>query len=147
MQPSPESPPRQRSNPAKPARRVPSGTGHEFPPALRRVMAATLRAFAPPPTLTVSQWADREWILSPEASAEPGHWDTARAEYLRGVMDALSDPTVTRVVVAKGSQVGYTECLGERYRRPAPEHVNRRDPASNPAPERVNDFETVLFVI
>ena len=27
-------------------------------------------------------------------------------------MDAISDPTVTRVVVAKGSQVGYTECLG-----------------------------------
>ena len=45
-------------------------------------------------------------------SAEPGQWDTSRAEYLRGVMDAISDPTVTRVVVAKGSQVGYTECLG-----------------------------------
>ena len=28
------------------------------------------------------------------------------------LMDAISDPTVTRVVVAKGSQVGYTECLG-----------------------------------
>ena len=27
-------------------------------------------------------------------------------------MDAISDPAVTRVVVAKGSQVGYTECLG-----------------------------------
>ena len=60
----------------------------------------------------MSQWADRERRLSPEASAEPGQWDTSRAEYLRGVMDAISDPTVTRVVVAKGSQVGYTECLG-----------------------------------
>jgi phage terminase large subunit GpA-like protein len=79
---------------------------------LPRVVAATLAAFAPPPTLTVSQWADRERYLSPEASAEPGHWDTARAEYLRCVMDAISDPAVTRVVVAKGSQVGYTECLG-----------------------------------
>ena len=94
---SPPSPPRRQS---------------DLPPALRRVVAATLAAFAPPPTLTVSQWADRERYLSPEASAEPGHWDTARAEYLRGVMDAISDPTVTRVVVAKGSQVGYTECLG-----------------------------------
>ena len=84
----------------------------DLPPALRRVVAATLAAFAPPPTLTVSQWADRERYLSPEASAEPGHWDTARAEYLRGVMDAISDPAVTRVVVAKAAQVGYTETLG-----------------------------------
>ena len=84
----------------------------ELPSALRRIADATLAVFAPPPTLTVSQWADRERRLSPEASAEPGQWDTSRAEYLRGVMDAISDPTVTRVVVAKGSQVGYTECLG-----------------------------------
>jgi phage terminase large subunit GpA-like protein len=81
---------------------------------LRRVVAAALAVFAPPPTLTVSEWADRERRLSPEASAEPGQWDTARAEYLRGVMDATYDPAVTRVVVAKGSQVGYTECLGLR---------------------------------
>ena len=86
---------------------------HELPSALRRIADATLAVFAPPPTLTVSQWADRERRLSPEASAEPGQWDTSRAEYLRGVMDAISDPTVTRVVVAKGSQVGYTECLGD----------------------------------
>ena len=32
----------------------------DLSPALRRVVAATLAAFAPPPTLTVSQWADRE---------------------------------------------------------------------------------------
>ena len=90
----------------------PSRGQSDLPPALLRVVSATLTAFAPPPTLTVSQWADRGRYLSPEASAEPGQWDTSRAEYLRGVMDAISDPTVTRVVVAKGSQVGYTECLG-----------------------------------
>ena len=50
---SPPSPPRRQS---------------DLPPALRRVVAATLAAFAPPPTLTVSQWADRERYLSPEAS-------------------------------------------------------------------------------
>ena len=82
-----------------------------LPPALRKLVAKALAAFAPPPTLTVSQWADRERVLSPEASAEPGLWDTSRAEYLRGVMDAINDPAVTRIVVAKGSQVGYTEAL------------------------------------
>ena len=44
----------------------------DLSPALHQVVAATLAAFAPPPTLTVSQWADRERYLSPEASAEPG---------------------------------------------------------------------------
>ena len=115
MQPSPQSPPRRQSDLAKAVhgRRLPDHAPvQELPSALRRIADATLAVFAPPPTLTVSQWADRERRLSPEASAEPGQWDTSRAEYLRGVMDAISDPTVTRVVVAKGSQVGYTECLG-----------------------------------
>lgn len=66
----------------------------------------------PPPRLTVSQWADANRYLSPEASAEPGRWSTARAEYQRGLMDALSDPAVTEVVVMKSAQVGYTEVLG-----------------------------------
>lgn len=79
--------------------------------ALRRIIGTAHAAFAAPPTLTVSQWADRDRILSPEASAEAGHWDTARAEYLRDIMDAMTDPAVTRVVVAKSAQVGFTEAL------------------------------------
>lgn len=65
----------------------------------------------PPPTLTVSQWADRERRLSPEASAEPGSWDTSRAEYQRGIMDAFSDPAIHTVVVMSSAQVGKTEIL------------------------------------
>lgn len=80
--------------------------------ALDRIIGRAMSAFAPPPSLTVSQWADANRMLSPEASAEPGRWDTGRAEYLRGVMDALSDVSISRVVIAKASQVGYTECLG-----------------------------------
>lgn len=66
---------------------------------------------APPPDLTVSQWADAKRRLSPEASAEPGRWDTRRAEYQRGVMDAISDPAVHTVVVMSSAQVGKTEVL------------------------------------
>lgn len=79
--------------------------------AVNRIASATLAAFRAPTTLTVSQWADAERYLSPEASAEVGRYDTSRAEYLRGLMDAINDPTVSRVVVAKSSQVGYTEAL------------------------------------
>lgn len=65
----------------------------------------------PPPALTVSQWADRERMLSPESSAEPGRWVTSRAEYLREVMDAVADEQTQRVVCIKSVQVGFTEML------------------------------------
>jgi phage terminase large subunit GpA-like protein len=65
----------------------------------------------PPPRLTVSQWADEYRRLSPEASAEPGSWNTSRAEYQRGIMDAMSDPSIETVVVMTSAQIGKTEIL------------------------------------
>jgi phage terminase large subunit GpA-like protein len=65
----------------------------------------------PPPELTVSQWADAHRYLSPEDSAEPGRWDTARAEYQRGIMDAFSDPKVLKVVAMTSAQVGKTSVI------------------------------------
>lgn len=59
----------------------------------------------------MSEWADRERRLSPEASAEPGRWETARAEYQRGIMDAVSDPEIHTIVVMSSAQVGKTEVL------------------------------------
>lgn len=66
---------------------------------------------APPSNLTISQWADQFRKLSPEASAEPGQWRTNRTEYLRGIMDAFSDPSVHTVVVKSSAQVGKTEVV------------------------------------
>lgn len=76
----------------------------------------TIRTFnylvvAPPPRLTVSEWADEYRFLSAEASAESGKWKTSRAEYQRGIMDAFSDPLVHTVVWMSSAQVGKTECL------------------------------------
>nr|WP_246346710.1 phage terminase large subunit family protein [Sphingomonas endophytica] len=61
--------------------------------------------------MTVSQWADQHRKLSPEASAEPGQWNTSRAEFQRGIMDAVSDPLIEEVVVMKSAQVGWTEII------------------------------------
>jgi phage terminase large subunit GpA-like protein len=72
---------------------------------------AFYRALAPPPHLTVSQWADEYRVLSSEASAEPGRWRTDRAPYQRDMMDALHDPTVHTIVVMSSSQVGKSEVL------------------------------------
>lgn len=78
---------------------------------MNSLMTAAAEAWKPPPTQTVSEWADAERRLSPEASAEPGRWRTNRAEYLRGIMDAISDPKVRQVVVMSAAQVGKTEFI------------------------------------
>lgn len=67
--------------------------------------------WSPPPRLTVSQWADAKRQLSSEASAEPGQWDTSRAEYQREIMDAFNDPLVEDVVWMSSAQVGKTEVV------------------------------------
>jgi phage terminase large subunit GpA-like protein len=63
----------------------------------------------PDAALTVSEWADRNRILSPRDSAEPGRYRTDRTPYMREIMDALS-PTHSprRVVFMKSAQVGAT---------------------------------------
>ena len=66
---------------------------------------------APPPKLTVSQWADQYRQLSSEASAEPGKWHTDRAPYQRAIMDALCDMQVETVVIMSSAQIGKTEII------------------------------------
>lgn len=73
-----------------------------------RVIRDRLR---PPTHMTVSEWADRYRMLSPEASARPGRFSTADAPYQREFMDACADPRYTRVVAMWASQLGKTECV------------------------------------
>lgn len=81
---------------------------HRGVAVVAREVMATIR---PPRELTISQWADAERYLSSESSAEPGRYRTDRVPYMRGIMDALTDPGVLRVVVTKAAQIGYTECI------------------------------------
>jgi len=75
------------------------------------VLAAQVKAavLPPPPTLTVSEWADRERVLGEEETSEPGRWKTERIPYLKEVMDAVSDPEVRTVVVKGSARIGKTE--------------------------------------
>lgn len=66
---------------------------------------------APPPKLTVSQWADENRVLSKEASAEHGRWNTDRAPYQREIMDSIGDPDSEEIVVMSSAQVGKSEIL------------------------------------
>lgn len=76
-----------------------------------RLFRDIVKRVAPPPKLTVSQWADRSRRLSSESSAEPGQWRTDRAPYQRGILDAICDNQVETVVVMSSAQVGKTEIL------------------------------------
>jgi phage terminase large subunit GpA-like protein len=76
-----------------------------------QILTAGMKAWRPPPKLTVSDWADSERRLDSQSSSEPGRWYTSRAEYQRGIMDACSDPRVKEVVVMAGAQLGKTEAI------------------------------------
>ncbi|MBI2603237.1 MAG: phage terminase large subunit family protein [Deltaproteobacteria bacterium] len=81
------------------------------------MLKETLRAkassrLAPPPKLTISEWADRYRKLSRESSAEPGQWKTDRAPYQKSMMDAVSNPRVRTIVLMTASQIGKS-CLLE----------------------------------
>jgi phage terminase large subunit GpA-like protein len=63
----------------------------------------------PPPKLTLSQWAERYAVLSRETSAQTGRFEAFG--YQVGMMDAVTDPSVTRITVMKSARVGYTKLL------------------------------------
>ena len=68
-----------------------------------------LRAFKPPEKLTLSEWADKFAFLSAESSAEAGRWHTL--PYQKGMMDAVTDPSVEQITVMKSARVGYTKMI------------------------------------
>ncbi|MFH5926435.1 phage terminase large subunit family protein [Roseomonas xinghualingensis] len=64
---------------------------------------------APPPKLTLSEWAARYAVLSRETSAQTGRFRSYA--YQDGIMDAITDPSVTEVTVMKSARVGFTKVL------------------------------------
>jgi phage terminase large subunit GpA-like protein len=67
--------------------------------------------WALPPQMTISEWADKNRVLSKETSSEPGKWRTDRAPYLREIMDAVSHPGTEKIVVMSSSQIGKSEVI------------------------------------
>lgn len=79
---------------------------------LERLLGALADGIRPAPNLTVSEWADRYRVLSPQAASEHGPWQTSRTPYLREPMDALSaNSPLQEVVLVFGSQLGKSESV------------------------------------
>lgn len=75
----------------------------------RRLLRQAFEQLRPPPRLSLSEWADEHFRLSAESSADPGRWRTL--PYQRGIMDAITDPTVTFVTLMKSARVGATQIM------------------------------------
>lgn len=67
------------------------------------------RNLQPPPRQTLSEWAEEHAMLSAETSAQTGKFRAYA--YQVGIMDAVTDPTVTEITVMKSARVGYTKIL------------------------------------
>lgn len=75
------------------------------------VYAAARRIYRPVARRGAVEWAETERVLSAEASAEAGRYSLDRTPWWRDVLAAFADETTEEILVAKSSQVGYTELL------------------------------------
>jgi phage terminase large subunit GpA-like protein len=78
-----------------------------------QLLADVWREFlAPPPRLTVTEWAEKNRILSGKDSAEPGPYRVARTPYAREPQDCLSPmSSVEEVVLMWGAQTSKTTVM------------------------------------
>lgn len=85
----------------------PTRTGREV------VFGALAAASQPTEALTVSEWADRYRIVSPESGSPwPGPWRTARIPYLREPQDCLHpDHPARRVTLRWAAQLGKSSAI------------------------------------
>jgi phage terminase large subunit GpA-like protein len=79
--------------------------------AARARLASSIRRIGPPPKMLVSSWADANRVIPKGAGPEEGRWDTSRAPFQRGMMDAILEEDVEEVVLMCSSQVGKTEVI------------------------------------
>lgn len=79
--------------------------------SVKDLIKPTLRAFKPPPDMTVSQWADEHRRLSAESSAQPGRFRTEVVEYMREPMDMVGKPGVRRITLMTSAQVAKSTVL------------------------------------
>lgn len=80
-----------------------------IPPKTIHLMQNILAEVAPPPLMTVSQWADEFRQIPAEYGADPGKW--VSKNYQIPIMDAFTAKGVTKVVAMLGAQLGKSEIL------------------------------------
>lgn len=75
------------------------------------LFSSLAKILAPPPKLTISEWAAQNRWLASDVSSVPGLWRNDIVPYLVGPMDAISDPTVERVIIMSAARLGKTSII------------------------------------
>ncbi len=65
----------------------------------------------PPEDITVSQWAEKNRMLTRKSSSADGPWSNEKTPYLVGIMDELNNYGTEEVIFVKPAQIGGTEAL------------------------------------
>ena len=61
---------------------------------IERLIGDTLALLTPPPSLSLPDWAEKEFRLPERSSAQPGRFRLWK--YQRGWLDAIGDPLIPR---------------------------------------------------
>jgi phage terminase large subunit GpA-like protein len=86
-------------------------SGVSISPLVESVFIQAAQQFKPPPRLSISEWANRNFVLSSEDSAEPGRYRTSRAPYQREILDAIGEPEVEEIVLCCAAQTVKTVAI------------------------------------
>ena len=73
------------------------------------IISNAAQAFAPPPPLTGSEYADK-YVYVPGGPV-PGKWSTARTPDLKEPLDCITDPSVSEIVIVKPTRMGGTAVI------------------------------------
>lgn len=80
------------------------------------VLEAFRQGIKPPDPLTVSQWAEKNLVLSERSTNYPGPFKLDLTPYIREPLDFFSDPQVSHITICSAAQVAKTTfqlaCLG-----------------------------------
>jgi len=70
-----------------------------------------LMAWRPREDINISEWSEKNRVLSSETSEERGPFRMRRVPYMAPIMDAALDPTIETICFMKPAQIAYTTCL------------------------------------
>jgi phage terminase large subunit GpA-like protein len=73
------------------------------------ILADVLSALKPPVKLSLSEWAEQNFVLASGSSARPGRFRLW--PFQREILDVIGDPAVEKVILQKSTRVGFTKAL------------------------------------
>ena len=79
-------------------------------PKTKTLCGRLFNLLRPPPKMTITEWAEKNRIVSSEETSSPGPWYSERVPYTVGIMDAISDIKTEKVIVVTGAQMAKTNC-------------------------------------